>query len=114
MSASLPQDISYLSVVKRHPEVGANIVGQLGFFGEAANIIKYHHSRFDGCETNSPPVGFIRAQCRLMIEDSVTIPENFEDLMKFIRNLPLPKASKMPTEKIVEYNKRAKEALVAA
>jgi putative nucleotidyltransferase with HDIG domain len=34
--------------VKRHPEIGANIVGQLGFFGEASNIIKYHHSRFNG------------------------------------------------------------------
>lgn len=34
--------------VKRHPEIGANIVEQLGVFQEAANTIKYHHSRFDG------------------------------------------------------------------
>jgi len=70
-------------------------------------------SNIDGT-TNSPLVGFIRAQCRLMVEDSVVIPESFEDLIKFIRSLPLPKASKMPTEKIVEYNKRAKETLIAA
>jgi len=34
--------------VKRHPDIGANIVGQLGFFGEVSDIIRYHHSRFNG------------------------------------------------------------------
>ena len=34
--------------VKRHPEIGANIVGQLGLFGDAASVIRYHHARFGG------------------------------------------------------------------
>lgn len=36
------------SQVKLHPEIGANIVGQLGFLGQASEIIKHHHSRFSG------------------------------------------------------------------
>ncbi|MFH0772604.1 MAG: hypothetical protein V1933_08305 [Candidatus Omnitrophota bacterium] len=86
-------------------EYALRITGMVNIALAASNI--------DG-ETNSPLVGFIRAQCRLMVEDSVAIPEGFENLIKFIRNLPLPKASRMPTEKIVEYNERAKEALTAA
>jgi HD-GYP domain-containing protein (c-di-GMP phosphodiesterase class II) len=34
--------------VRLHPEIGANIVGQLGFLENAASIIRHHHSRFDG------------------------------------------------------------------
>lgn len=34
--------------VKRHPEIGANIVSQLGFFGEVSDVIRHHHSRFTG------------------------------------------------------------------
>jgi uncharacterized domain HDIG len=34
--------------VKRHPEIGANIIGQLGFLGEAASVIRHHHARFEG------------------------------------------------------------------
>ena len=34
--------------VRLHPEIGANIVGQLGFLENAASIIRYHHSRFSG------------------------------------------------------------------
>ena len=34
--------------IRLHPDIGANIVGQLGFLDNAASIIRYHHSRFDG------------------------------------------------------------------
>jgi putative nucleotidyltransferase with HDIG domain len=34
--------------VRLHPEIGANIVSQLGFLEPAAPIIRYHHSRFGG------------------------------------------------------------------
>lgn len=34
--------------IKAHPEIGANIVSQLGLWNEEANIIKHHHERFDG------------------------------------------------------------------
>ena len=34
--------------VRLHPDIGANIVGQLGFLENAASIIRYHHSRFAG------------------------------------------------------------------
>ena len=65
-------------------------------------------------EIRSSITGFIKRQCRLIVDDSVPVPDSIEDLIKFIRNLPLPKASRMPTEKIEEYNRLAKEALTAA
>lgn len=65
-------------------------------------------------ETEASIAGFIRRQCRLIIGRGVPIPENITDLIKFIRNLPLPKTSRLPTEKIEEYNALAKEALIAA
>lgn len=34
--------------VRLHPEIGANIVAQLGFLEAAAPVIRYHHSRFVG------------------------------------------------------------------
>jgi putative nucleotidyltransferase with HDIG domain len=34
--------------VRLHPEIGANMVGQLGFLENAAAIIRHHHSRFNG------------------------------------------------------------------
>ena len=34
--------------IRLHPEIGANIVGQLGFLKNAASVIRYHHSRFAG------------------------------------------------------------------
>jgi len=34
--------------VRMHPEIGANIISQLGSLEEAAPVIKYHHSRYDG------------------------------------------------------------------
>lgn len=34
--------------VRMHPEIGANIIRQLGFLNEVAPIIRHHHERFDG------------------------------------------------------------------
>lgn len=34
--------------VRMHSEIGANIVEQLGLFGDAASVIRYHHARFGG------------------------------------------------------------------
>lgn len=65
-------------------------------------------------DTRSAITGFIKRQCRLIVGDSVAIPEDPEDLIKFIRNLPLPAASRLPAEKIEEYNRRAKEAILTA
>jgi putative nucleotidyltransferase with HDIG domain len=35
-------------VIKQHPEIGANIVGQLGLWSREQQIIKHHHERYDG------------------------------------------------------------------
>jgi putative nucleotidyltransferase with HDIG domain len=34
--------------VHMHPDIGANIVGQIGFLKEVAPTIRYHHARFEG------------------------------------------------------------------
>lgn len=34
--------------IKRHPEIGANILSEAGFYEEIVAIIKYHHERFNG------------------------------------------------------------------
>ena len=34
--------------IRRHPEIGARIVRQIGFLGDIVPIIKYHHSKFSG------------------------------------------------------------------
>jgi len=34
--------------VRLHPDIGANIVAQLGSLAEAAPVIRYHHLRFNG------------------------------------------------------------------
>jgi len=34
--------------IKEHPNIGANIVGQLGMWEEHQKIIRHHHERFDG------------------------------------------------------------------
>lgn len=36
------------SKVRKHPEVGAKIVGRGGLLNEFVPIIKYHHARYDG------------------------------------------------------------------
>ena len=35
-------------MIKKHPVIGANIIGQLGMWDKEQEIIKYHHERFDG------------------------------------------------------------------
>jgi len=35
-------------MIKKHPVIGANIIGQLGMWDREQEIIKYHHERFDG------------------------------------------------------------------
>ena len=34
--------------IKEHPDIGANIIGQLGMWDEHQQIIRHHHERFDG------------------------------------------------------------------
>jgi len=34
--------------IRMHPEIGARIIGQVGFLNEIVPIIKYHHANFDG------------------------------------------------------------------
>ncbi|MCG8471113.1 MAG: response regulator [Desulfobacterales bacterium] len=34
--------------IKKHPDIGADIVGQLGLWDREAQIIRHHHERFDG------------------------------------------------------------------
>ena len=34
--------------IKEHPQIGANIVGQLGLWDREKDIIRYHHEHFDG------------------------------------------------------------------
>lgn len=40
-------DIEY-EKIKKHPVVGADIVGEIHFLKEVARIIRYHHERYDG------------------------------------------------------------------
>ncbi|MBL0701157.1 MAG: response regulator [Desulfosarcina sp.] len=35
-------------MIKKHPVIGAKIIGQLGMWDREREIIKYHHERFDG------------------------------------------------------------------
>jgi response regulator RpfG family c-di-GMP phosphodiesterase len=35
-------------VIKRHPTIGANIIGHLGLMSEEQKIIRHHHERWDG------------------------------------------------------------------
>ncbi len=35
-------------MIKKHPVIGAKIIGQLGMWDREQEIIKYHHERFDG------------------------------------------------------------------
>ncbi|MCL6479915.1 MAG: HD domain-containing protein [Peptococcaceae bacterium] len=40
--------------IKSHPTIGANILAPIDFLGEALNIVRYHHERYDG---NGYPAG---------------------------------------------------------
>jgi HD-GYP domain-containing protein (c-di-GMP phosphodiesterase class II) len=35
-------------VIKRHPEIGAELVRELGFSGQVARLVMDHHERLDG------------------------------------------------------------------
>lgn len=35
-------------IVKRHPEIGAELIGEIEGYGEVAEIIRWHHERIDG------------------------------------------------------------------
>lgn len=39
---------SEFETIKRHPTIGANIIGHLGLMSEEQQIIQYHHERWDG------------------------------------------------------------------
>lgn len=41
-------DYREMEEVKKHPEIGAQIIGVIGSLNECANIIKHHHERYDG------------------------------------------------------------------
>lgn len=34
--------------IKRHPEIGEKIIGNIGFLRDVSRIIRHHHERFDG------------------------------------------------------------------
>ena len=34
--------------IRKHPEIGARIIRQVGFLNDIIPIVKYHHSRFNG------------------------------------------------------------------
>ncbi|MBF0494257.1 MAG: hypothetical protein HQL28_03900, partial [Candidatus Omnitrophica bacterium] len=85
------------------------ITGMLNIALAASNI---GEDLSDG--DNTPIAGFIRRECREILGDGSAIPDDLASLIKLIRNLPIPKAAIIPTEKIEEYNKLAKEALSAA
>ena len=63
-----------------------------------------------------PLMSYIRNQYKAILGEELTIPDSPEDILKVIRRivLSLPKAMRMNTNQIEEYNKLAKEALIAA
>ena len=66
--------------------------------------------------TYGPIIGFIKNQYKKILGSELVIPDGLEDMLKTIRYivLTLPKAYRMPLEKIEEYNRLAKQALIAA
>ncbi len=43
-----PLNAGELAVMHRHPEIGFHIIGHIGYFAAAADIIRSHHEHFDG------------------------------------------------------------------
>jgi putative nucleotidyltransferase with HDIG domain len=43
-----PLDAEEQTVMRRHPEIGYRIIGHIGYFARAAEIIRSHHEHFDG------------------------------------------------------------------
>ena len=65
-------------------------------------------------EKYNPLIGFVKRQCRLIVDENIVVPENIEDLLTFLINIPLPEASKLGIENIEAYNRLALKALRAA
>ncbi|HUJ17466.1 MAG TPA: HD domain-containing phosphohydrolase [Nitrospirota bacterium] len=43
-----PLDPAELAAMQKHPEIGYRIIGHIGYFSRAAEIIRCHHEHFDG------------------------------------------------------------------
>jgi HD-GYP domain-containing protein (c-di-GMP phosphodiesterase class II) len=43
-----PLDPGEQTIMHRHPEIGYHIIGRIGYFSRAAEIIRTHHEHFDG------------------------------------------------------------------
>ena len=43
-----PLDATEQTIMHRHPEIGYRIIGHIGYFSAAAEIIRTHHEHFDG------------------------------------------------------------------
>lgn len=39
---------SEFAIIRKHPEIGGNIVGKVKAFSAVADIVRHHHERFDG------------------------------------------------------------------
>lgn len=44
-----PLDDREWEIMRTHPSVGAQIIEPMRFLGDAAQIVRHHHERFDGC-----------------------------------------------------------------
>jgi len=85
------------------------IAGMVNLALAAANIEGNQHE-----ERTGSILGFIKRQCQLIVGSEIAIPKNLSGLVEFIKNLPLPKTYRMPTEKIEEYNRNAGKAPISA
>ncbi len=43
-----PLDPEELTIMHKHPEIGYRIVGHIGYFARAAEIVRSHHEHYDG------------------------------------------------------------------
>jgi cyclic di-GMP phosphodiesterase len=43
-----PLNVEEQAVMRKHPEIGYRIIGHIGYFSRAAEIIRSHHEHFDG------------------------------------------------------------------
>ena len=60
-------------------------------------------------------VGFIKRQYKEMLGSELNVPDSVEGALRTLRHiiLALPKAYRMPLNKIEEYNRASRQALVA-
>ena len=69
------EDNEYLAI-QQHPQIGAKILSEVDFLTEVANIIKYHHERYDG---KGYPEGL--TDSRIPIEASILAVADAYDAM---------------------------------